>query len=447
MPISTLIGWLKMLTKITVLLTFLIIITKEVPAVEDQNADYYFMLGEKYLLNEDADKARVNFEKVAKLGEDSSLIHTKLSEAYQLNGDYDSAITEVKRAIELDPTNIVAKLMETEYLITEKSYQKALEDCNDILEIDPYNRDAVSYKATMLIKLKRFSEANQVLDGYRSTQPSDEFPYYYVGIIYQLDNNLTKAEKYYKKALEITPSFEPATNALMAIKRGEIKSSLTKRNYREALQKIDELLKDDPSGYSTLIQKAMIQDEAGKIKETVKTLEEALTYYPDNERILYYLGITYDKIGQKQKASQKMREAIEANPDNAEALNYLGYYYATEKPQDLIEAEILVKKALVIMPTSYYILDSMGWVYYKKWINNKKEEDLLLAKNFLKDALTTSLKEQKFEPEIFEHLNTLYKSLKDDVSRDALKTTLSDMLKSNDYSDKKAEIEETLRKI
>ena len=446
MPISPPIGWIKMLTKITVLLMFLIIVVKEAPAAEDQNADYYFMLGEKYLLNEDADKAMVNFEKVAKLVDDSSLIHTKLSEAYQLNGSYDLAVAEVKKAIKLDPTNTVAKLMEVEYLISEKNYPKALEDCNDVLKLEPDNRDAVSYKAATLIKLKKFSEAEQVLEKYRLIQPSDEFPYFYAGIIYQLSNDPTMAVKYYKKALEITPSFEPATSAIIAIKKEAIKSNLIEGDYIEALKNIDEILKEDPSDYSTLIQKAMVQDEAGKTKETAEALEMALNHYPDDERILYYLGITYEKLGQKQKAAETIKKVIKINPDNAEALNYLAYYYATEE-QNLVEAESLGTKALKIMPTNYYILDSMGWIHYKKWIKDKKEEDLTLARNFLEKALKTSLKEKKLESEVFEHLSVLYKSLKDSTSGDALKTTLSDMLKSNDYSDKKAEIEETLKKL
>jgi tetratricopeptide (TPR) repeat protein len=475
MPIRTLIGWIKMLTKITVLLMFLVASNVPAKQVQVQDADYYFMIGEKFLLDEDAEQAKECFQKAAILGDDSSYIHMKISEAYMLSGDLDLANTEIKKAVELDPSNIAAKLMYVESLIVTKEYQEALAQCNDVLKLEPDNRDAVSYKSAMLIKLDRNSESEKVLEQYRTLKPNDEFPYFYSGIIHQIAGELDLAEKYYKISLDINPSFEPAVSGLISIykksKNGaeaikkleelskqfpELKEHVIKLSviegekqkdknkalihYNRAIKYIDEQLKENPSEYTKLIQKAMILEEAGKIKETATTLEEALTQYPNNERIMYYLGVTYDKLGQKQKAVNMMKKVVEINTENAEALNYIGFFYADEQPENLIEAESLVKKALHIMPDSYYILDSMGWVLYKKG-------DLKEARKFLESALKMSIKENSFESEIFEHLIALYNASKDDKSRDALRNTLLEMLNSDNYSDKKVEIQKIIERI
>ncbi|HOW17026.1 MAG TPA: hypothetical protein PK443_04855, partial [bacterium] len=141
--------------------------------------------------------------------------------------------------------------------------------------------------------------------------------------------------------------------------------------------------------------------------------------------------------GQKKKALSLMEEIIRINPENVDALNYVGYYYAEEKPEKIEEAEKLIKKALQIMPESYYIMDSMGWVLYKKG-------DLKRSRGFLESALKASLKDNSFEQEIFDHLFALYKKTNDKEGQLKLKKVLSEMLNSEHYSDKRTEINKTL---
>jgi hypothetical protein len=89
------------------------------------------------------------------------------------------------------------------------------------------------------------------------------------------------------------------------------------------------------------------------------------------------------------------------------------------------------------MPESYYIMDSMGWVLYKKG-------DLKRSKSFLESALKASLKDKAFEQEIFDHLLVLYKKTNDKEGQLKLKKVLSEMLNSEHYSDKRTEINKTL---
>ena len=50
-----------MFTKLAVLL--MLFVAQDTSAAEEKNPDYYFMLGEKYMLNEDLLNAKLNFEK------------------------------------------------------------------------------------------------------------------------------------------------------------------------------------------------------------------------------------------------------------------------------------------------------------------------------------------------------------------------------------------------
>jgi tetratricopeptide (TPR) repeat protein len=91
-----------------------------------------------------------------------------------------------------------------------------------------------------------------------------------------------------------------------------------------------------------------------------------------------------------------MKAVIDADPTHAQALNYLGYTYA-ELGTNLDEAESLIKRAIEQEPDDGYIIDSLGWVYYKKGFYKKAIE-------FLEDA--TRLVPD--DPTILEHLGDAY---------------------------------------
>jgi tetratricopeptide (TPR) repeat protein len=87
------------------------------------------------------------------------------------------------------------------------------------------------------------------------------------------------------------------------------------------------------------------------------------------------------------------------NPDNAEALNYLGYTYA-DHGIFLEEAEELVSKAARLRPEDGYIVDSLGWVYFKQGRFPEAARELERAGSLVPD-----------DPVILEHLGDAYRQL------------------------------------
>jgi Flp pilus assembly protein TadD len=105
-----------------------------------------------------------------------------------------------------------------------------------------------------------------------------------------------------------------------------------------------------------------------------------------------------ERLGRSDEALAELRAIVADYPDDAIALNALGYTLA-DRGQNLREAQKLIKRALEIDPTNAAILDSMGWVLYRR---GRGEE----AANYLRRARVLSR-----DPEIAAHLSEVLLSI------------------------------------
>ncbi len=75
-------------------------------------------------------------------------------------------------------------------------------------------------------------------------------------------------------------------------------------------------------------------------------------------------GIAYSQDGDGASAEADFRAALAINPDQPQVLNYLGYSLVEEQ-RKLDEALDMIERAVAASPDSGYIVDSLGWVYYR----------------------------------------------------------------------------------
>lgn len=137
------------------------------------------------------------------------------------------------------------------------------------------------------------------------------------------------------------------------------------RNYKESLDALNAMLKDQTSGDTTLLTiMSNIQLQSGQINEAEATIRKALAIDPNDMDLLIQLGSIQDRAGQRAEAEKTLRAVLQREPDNATALNNLGYYLA-ERNARYNEALPLIEKAVSIEPLNGSFLDSLGWVQYK----------------------------------------------------------------------------------
>ena len=137
---------------------------------------------------------------------------------------------------------------------------------------------------------------------------------------------------------------------------------------------------------------------AGRTDDAIAALRAALAARPSDPVLLYALGSTYESAGRRDAAVAEMRALLAIDPDHAEAMNFVGYTYA-EQGVRLDEAERLVRRALELKPRSGHVLDSLGWVLYRRGELRRAVEALEQA-----DALAGP------DATILEHLGDAYRA-------------------------------------
>jgi tetratricopeptide (TPR) repeat protein len=81
-------------------------------------------------------------------------------------------------------------------------------------------------------------------------------------------------------------------------------------------------------------------------------------------RFLYGRAVARERQGNWDGAEADFRAAIAFNPSDASLLNYLGYAMV-DRGVNLEEGLDLIRQAVALDPNAGYIVDSLGWAYYR----------------------------------------------------------------------------------
>ncbi|UQS63927.1 tetratricopeptide repeat protein [Mesorhizobium opportunistum] len=95
-----------------------------------------------------------------------------------------------------------------------------------------------------------------------------------------------------------------------------------------------------------------------------KAVDALKTPTAANWNIFYQRGIAYERLKEWPKAEPNFRKALELQPDQPQVLNYLGYSWV-DMNTNLKEGLAMIQKAVDLRPSDGYIVDSLGWAYFR----------------------------------------------------------------------------------
>ncbi|MEF8794227.1 tetratricopeptide repeat protein [Thiohalorhabdus sp.] len=172
----------------------------------------------------------------------------------------------------------------------------------------------------------------------------------------------------------------------------EAMAAVQTEDLERALQLVRQLRAFQPEEPEYYRLEARIMAEMDQVKAAEKLADRGLDKHPQNVDLLYTRALIRDQRGDYQGMEADIRRVIEQRSDEARAYNFLGYSLA-DRGVRLDEALELIRKANDLEPEAGYILDSLGWVYYRMGKLDAAERNLRHA-----------LKRTPDDPKILAHL-------------------------------------------
>ncbi|MEV4608242.1 tetratricopeptide repeat protein [Neorhizobium sp. LMR1-1-1.1] len=137
----------------------------------------------------------------------------------------------------------------------------------------------------------------------------------------------------------------------------------------EAKSHLKELIQSDPADIRSYIAYGSVLSEAKDYKEMAANYDKAVEVIGSVPRqsdwsVFFQRGIAYERLKEWPKAEPNFRKALELNPEQAQVLNYLGYSLV-DMNLNLDEGLKMIQAAVDARPDDGYIVDSLGWAYYR----------------------------------------------------------------------------------
>lgn len=244
------------------------------------------------------------------------------------------------------------------YYLEKENYEKALEQLE---VVDSFERDNLNIKiqiALILIEQKKYEQAAIRLEDVMQQAPDSDKVRYYLGAVYEEVKRYDLALMHYKKIPPNSPYFAEAIVHSAHMLKADGGAD-------KALELVEKALKQQDDVPQLYAYYATLLDETKSYKKAVQMLSAAVEKFPTNTQLRFFLGTMYDRTGNTPKTIEEMNKILEQDKDHVQALNYLAYTYA-ELGKNLEDASTMARRALELQPGDGYILDTIGWIHFKK---------------------------------------------------------------------------------
>lgn len=310
----------------------------------------------------------------------------------QLTGDGAEAGRFLERFLAVNPKASEARLAYARGLVGEKRYADARREFQTLLADNPGNGDVTYAVAVLSLQLGDIDEAEKQFRRLVDTNHGEaNSARIYLG-------QIAEDRKQWDEALKWFGQVTPGNQYLPARMRIALTLARQKR-IDEARQALHETVAASPAErVQLLIAESQLLRDAGRVQDAYGVLADELAAEPDQPELLYETALLAERLGRMDVLERNLRRLIELKPDYAHAYNALGYSFA-DRNERLEEAQQLVDQALRLAPDDPFILDSKGWVLFRRG-------DAAGALDVLQKAFAL-----RADPEIAAHLGEVLWSL------------------------------------
>jgi tetratricopeptide (TPR) repeat protein len=252
-----------------------------------------------------------------------------------------------------------ARLAYARTLVAQKRYKEARAEFEKLMTAMPDSTDMAFAVALLSIQLKDYDSAEKYLRNLLASPYRDKDGVrLYLGQVAEERKDLPGALKWYGAVGEGEQYVQAQIRyAQVLAKQGKIDDARARLEQAAA--------KSTDQRVQLILAEAQILRDANQPKAAFDLVGQALDRVPNNPDLLYDYAMLAEKIERPDILESSLRKLIEIRPEHAHAYNALGYSFA-DRNERLPEAQELIEKALKLAPDDSFIIDSMGWVLYRR---------------------------------------------------------------------------------
>jgi tetratricopeptide (TPR) repeat protein len=136
----------------------------------------------------------------------------------------------------------------------------------------------------------------------------------------------------------------------------------------EAKAKLEKLIAANPTDLEAIMALGNVLRGRKEFAECAQVYSKGVDLISKPEKanwvIYYFRGICFERSKQWPKAEADLKKALELYPEQPHVLNYLGYSWI-DQGVNLDEGMRMIKRAVEQRADDGYIVDSLGWAYYR----------------------------------------------------------------------------------
>src|SRR5689334_2280926 len=244
---------------------------------------------------------------------------------------------------------------------------------------DPSSRDLEFGVASIALQMKDYPEAERLLRDLKSAGYGES------GAIDLYLAQIAEETRQYDKAIEHYRAVTEGDRAWLAKlrigalygKQGRVAEA---RRWLAGLETVTQEQK-----VQVKQAEAQMLRDAGENDAAYRVLTQGLAEHPDTPDLIYDIAMVAEKLDKIEEAESRLKRLVELKPDDAQALNALGYTLVDRTPRT-DEGLEFIQRAHKISPKDPFILDSLGWAFYRKGQLDEAERYLRQALEGRRDA-------------------------------------------------------------
>ncbi len=318
----------------------------------------HYFLGITYLLGEHVYLAQQSFIKALAFNPSFFEAEIALADINYQDGEYDVSYEYSKRVIEKEPKNYRAHLVMGNVLLAKKQYTNALVRFRTAFSINPDSLSAIYYIALTNEYLNKKEKAIELFQGLLKKNPDLADAAWRLKELLIETGKIERAGQYFKLVVDKSPK-----NGYLHYIIGEI--YLADGNTSKAIECFNNAIGLLPDLSSSYIKLAGIYAGLKRWEKQTDILKLCINNIPAFLDSYFQLAQLYMQKERWDDAIKVLEIALIDNPDSPLLASNLAYLYL-ESDQNINKAFELARSAYEKMPENPAVVDTFGWVYYKK---------------------------------------------------------------------------------